>query len=114
VHFFVGDLGPAEAFYHRGLGLERRIWSWPGALFMAAGGYHHHVGVNTWAAGAPVASDDDAKLIEWTLEVPADEDVAAVSRSLTEVGQRVEPAGEHAVRATDAWGIVARVVSKRA
>lgn len=109
VHFFVGDLGPAEVFYHRGLGLERRIWSWPGALFMAAGGYHHHVGVNTWAAGAPVATDDDARLIEWTLEVPTDEDVEAVSRRLAGFGQRLEPAGDGAFVARDAWGIACRV-----
>ena len=30
----------------------RRVWSYPGALFLSAGGYHHHLGLNTWAAGA--------------------------------------------------------------
>jgi len=103
MHFFVGDLGPAEAFYHRGLGLERRIWSWPGALFLAA-----DVGVNTWAAGAPVASDDDAKLVEWTLMV-SDEKFDATSRRLAAAGQRIEPAGDVAFVVRDAWGIACRV-----
>jgi catechol 2,3-dioxygenase len=54
VHLHVGDLEAAEAYYHRALGLDRTVWSYPGALFLSAGGYHHHLGVNTWAA------DDDA------------------------------------------------------
>ena len=56
VHLYIGDLAEAAAFYHAGLGFDR-IGSFPGALFVSAGGYHHHVGLNTWAAGAPVAGD---------------------------------------------------------
>ena len=41
------SLDKAEAFYHRALGLDKTVWSYPGALFMSAGGYHHHVGLNT-------------------------------------------------------------------
>jgi catechol 2,3-dioxygenase len=63
VHFYVGDLDQASSFYHQGLGLDKVLWSLPGALFLSAGGYHHHVGVNTWVAGAPVATDADARLL---------------------------------------------------
>ena len=66
LHLHVGDLVEAEAFYHRALGLDKVVWSYPGALFLSAGGYHHHLGMNTWAAGAPPAGEDDAKLLEWT------------------------------------------------
>ncbi len=52
VHLYVADLERAAAFYHAGLGLDKTVWSYPGALFLSAGGYHHHLGVNTWAAGA--------------------------------------------------------------
>ena len=53
VHFFVGDLTSATSFYHRGMGLDLMTWRYPGALFTSAGGYHHHVGLNIWAAGSP-------------------------------------------------------------
>ncbi|TVR53669.1 MAG: hypothetical protein EA421_10700 [Gemmatimonadales bacterium] len=43
----------SEALYHQALGLDEVVWSYPGALFLSAGGYHHHLGLNTWAAGAP-------------------------------------------------------------
>ena len=63
VHLHVGNLGAAEAFYHVGLGFDKTVWSYPGALFFSAGGYHHHLGTNTWAPG-PSAADDEARLLE--------------------------------------------------
>src|SRR5690606_32118113 len=72
VHLHVGDLEAAEAFYHAGLGLDKVVWSYPGALFLSAGGYHHHLGVNTWARGASPATERDAHLLEWELVLPAD------------------------------------------
>jgi catechol 2,3-dioxygenase len=53
MHLSVDDVEKGSAFYHRGLGFDRMVWTYPGALFMAAGGYHHHLGTNTWSAGAP-------------------------------------------------------------
>src|SRR5687767_2965817 len=70
VHFYVGDIDEAAGFYHEGLGFDKIVWNYPGALFMSAGGYHHHVGTNTWAAGAPVATEKDAKLLDWELVLP--------------------------------------------
>ena len=52
VHLHVGDIDAAAAFYHAALGFDKVVWSYPGALFLSAGGYHHHLGTNTWAAGA--------------------------------------------------------------
>ena len=51
VHLHVGDLAGAEAFYHRALGFDKTVWSYPGALFFSAGGYHHHLGSNIWPPG---------------------------------------------------------------
>lgn len=107
VHFHVGDIDAAEAFYHQGLGFDKIVWSYPGALFMAAGGYHHHVGVNTWAAGAPLSSQDDAKLIDWELKLPT-EDADAAARSLELAGFSTVRS-ESAIAVTDPWGIKVRL-----
>jgi catechol 2,3-dioxygenase len=110
IHLFVGDLDRASAFYHAGLGLDRIQLNFPGALFMSAGGYHHHLGPNIWAAGAPPATDADARLLEWTLRVPEQADVEAAARSLAEAGHRVESEAGDAV-ATDPWGIAVRITA---
>ena len=49
IHLQVSDLERAEAFYCGLLGFEVTQRSYPGALFVSAGGYHHHLGLNTWA-----------------------------------------------------------------
>jgi catechol 2,3-dioxygenase len=105
VHLFVGDLDRAAAFYHAGLGLDKMVWSYPGALFLAAGGYHHHLGVNTWAAGAEPAGAEDARLLEWELVVPAERDAAEALASLREGGVTASDTG--IVR--DPWGTAVRV-----
>lgn len=51
IHLHVDDLDPGEHFYSTILGLNVTQRSYPGALFLAAGTYHHHVGLNTWAHG---------------------------------------------------------------
>jgi catechol 2,3-dioxygenase len=54
VHLQVADLGAAEGFHADTLGFDVTVRGYPGALFLAAGGYHHHLGLNTWAGeGAP-------------------------------------------------------------
>ena len=62
LHFYIGDLAVAERFYVGGLGFAVASRLFPGALFVAAGGYHHHVGLNVWAADQPLASAADAGL----------------------------------------------------
>ena len=104
VHFYVGDIDEAAKFYHAGLGMDKIVWNYPGALFMSAGGYHHHVGVNTWAAGASPATDDDAKLMEWNLVVPDVNAVQAAAASLAAAGYDVRAEGSSAT-ADDSWGI---------
>jgi catechol 2,3-dioxygenase len=56
VHLQVSDLDEAEAFYSGVLGFDVMVKGYAGALFVSAGGYHHHIGLNTWqslGAGAP-------------------------------------------------------------
>jgi len=107
------DLARAEAFYHAGLGLDKVVWGYPGALFLSAGGYHHHLGVNTWAAGAEPAGESDARLLEWEMVLPGQGDVQAALASLEASGATVE--GDSAgglVR--DPWGTALRLIPARA
>ncbi|MGH7581525.1 MAG: VOC family protein [Gemmatimonadales bacterium] len=111
VHLHVDDLEEAAAFYHAGVGLERIRLNFPGALFMSAGGYHHHLGTNTWAAGAPPAAEGDARLLEWTIRLPDHSGVEAVSRSLVDSGYRVRQDAGDAL-SSDPWGTTLRLTSR--
>ena len=106
LHLHVGDLSGADAFYHRALGFEPTA-TIPGALFLSAGGYHHHLGNNTWSSG-PSASDGDARLLEWTIVLPDASDVADVARSLRAAGYEAQEA-EGEVVAADPWGTSLRL-----
>ena len=105
MHLSIGDLEAGRAFYHDGLGLDITVWSYPGALFYSAGGYHHHLGTNTWAARARPASDAEARLLEWELVLPAASDVQEASASLRTAGFVVSGDGV----AADPWGTQLRL-----
>lgn len=107
VHLHVGTLEGADAFYHRALGFDKTVWSYPGALFLSAGGYHHHLGTNIWSPG-PAPSADRARLLEWDLLVPSTDDVADVKRSLQGAAYTVEETGD-GVTAADPWGTRLRI-----
>ena len=108
VHLHVGDLDAADAFYAEGLGFDRMVWRYPGALFLGAGGYHHHLGANTWARGAFAPREQDAKLLAWTIVLPTTDDVAALRTHLVsrDVAVNDEPDGMLLV---DPWGTPVRV-----
>ena len=86
MHLSVGDLAETRAFYHEALGLDVTVWSYPGALFLSAGGYHHHLGTNTWAAHARAATDGDARLLSWSLMLPSAEEVQRAAERLLRAG----------------------------
>jgi catechol 2,3-dioxygenase len=109
VHLHVGDLDRAAAFYHDGLGLDKVVWNYPGALFLSAGGYHHHLGTNTWSSGPP-ATDQDSRLLSWTVVLPSAADVDAVARSIESAGGPINRE-ETAVTAADPWGTIVRIVA---
>jgi catechol 2,3-dioxygenase len=109
VHLYVDDIAKAAAFYHDALGFDKVVWSYPGALFLSAGGYHHHLGTNTWAAGAATAKDDDARLLEWEVMVPRAEDADRAAASLRAAGYDAERQG-NAWQTTDPWGTRLRLV----
>jgi catechol 2,3-dioxygenase len=99
----VRDLAAAAALYSEALGFDRMVGRYPGALFLAASGYHHHLGTNTWAGSAaqPPAADE-AQLLEWTIELPGTAGLAAASASLASAGHGAEWDGE-ALVTRDPW-----------
>jgi catechol 2,3-dioxygenase len=101
LHLHVGQIDEAARFYSDALGFDRMVWRYPGALFMAAGGYHHHLGTNTWARNAPSPAEEDAKLLEWTIVTP---DAAQAREAAALAGYGVD--GE-LVR--DPWGTAVRL-----
>jgi catechol 2,3-dioxygenase len=69
VHMKVSDVPRSAAFYRDALGLEEQA-QLPSAAFLAAGGYHHHVGVNSWQSRGAAAAPDSApglRLVEFEL-----------------------------------------------
>ncbi|MEO5566980.1 MAG: VOC family protein [Gemmatimonadaceae bacterium] len=109
VHLHVGDIDRASAFYHDLIGFDKTVWNYPGALFMSAGGYHHHLGTNIWAAQSPPASENDAKLIEWEIVVPTVADVGRVEANVKQGGNAADREGA-AVLLRDPWGTTVRVI----
>jgi catechol 2,3-dioxygenase len=104
LHLHVGNLDEAAAFYRDALGLETTLSGYPGALFLAAGGYHHHLGVNTWAGeDAKAAAEHDARLLAWEVRLPDRADVALAGLRLEAAGHTVRRS-ESGVSVNDPWG----------
>jgi catechol 2,3-dioxygenase len=108
IHLHVGSLERAEAFYHAALGFDKMVWTYPGALFLAAGGYHHHLGTNTWSPG-PAPTGNQARLLEWELVVPDEDAASAAAQSLRAAGYSAD-AGD-GWSAADPWGTSLRIVA---
>lgn len=96
VHLQVADLAAAEDFYHGVLGFDV-IAELPGALFVSTGGYHHHIGLNTWhsaGAGPPAAGSVGLRDFEVLL---------ASEEELSPVLDRLEPAGTPVEAQNGGW-----------
>ena len=103
IHLRVADLRQAEQFYHGVLGFDVTAHM-PGALFVSAGGYHHHVGLNTWQSrGAPPPPADSVGLCFFTIQLPDQAEQARVLARLQTAGWSVERQGE-AIALRDPWG----------
>jgi catechol 2,3-dioxygenase len=103
VHLQVADIPSAEGFYNGALGLDVTVRSYPGALFLAAGGYHHHLGVNTWQSqGAPPPPDGALGLDRYELVLPSPDERDAAAERLGESGDPVRL--DEGVLATDPSG----------
>ncbi|MDP4098728.1 VOC family protein [Paenibacillus sp. P96] len=87
VHFHVSNLQDAEQFYVNLLGFDITARYGSMALFISAGGYHHHIGLNTWAGeGAPPVPENAAGIDYFTLRLPDQTALDEVVTRLTESG----------------------------
>lgn len=87
VHLQVSDLAEAERFYSGVLGFDVTVRGYPGALFVSAGGYHHHLGLNTWhSAGSPPATGGAAGLRRFEVVLPTGEELDRVLARARDAG----------------------------
>ncbi|MDX1521098.1 MAG: VOC family protein [Anaerolineae bacterium] len=96
IHLQVADVPTARQFYTEVLGLSH-MTDYPGATFLSAGGYHHHVGMNIWAGAAvPAPPADAARLLSYEMVLP-DQD------ALQAVVDRVKAAGVVLTKQDGSW-----------
>jgi catechol 2,3-dioxygenase len=94
VHLQVRDIAEADRFYHGALGLDVMQRMEPSALFLSAGGYHHHLGLNTWGvAGAPPQPAAAPGLDYFELVLPGAAALDATRTALTAHGVALEARG---------------------
>ncbi|MCC3293075.1 VOC family protein [Arthrobacter sp. zg-Y411] len=86
VHLQVGDTATAQAFYVETLGFERTAGFHGQALFVSAGGYHHHMAMNVWNSRGAGPRRDTLGLGEVLIGVPSADDVAALADRLKVAG----------------------------
>jgi catechol 2,3-dioxygenase len=104
VHLNVADLASSEGFYARALGLDVTVRSYPGALFVSAGGYHHHVGLNTWMGeGVPSPPAGARGLDRYEIVLPSAADLNAAEQRLAAHGVQASRS-EEGVTAIDPSG----------
>jgi catechol 2,3-dioxygenase len=91
VHLKVADVPRANAFYRDALGFQEQA-QLPSAAFVAAGGYHHHLGLNSWQSrGAKTAPDSAPGLRHIAFELSDPDALAALERRLAEASSTNEP-----------------------
>lgn len=98
VHLKVSDLERSLNFYCGLLGFELIIRYGPQAAFISAGGYHHHIGLNTWSSqGAPPAQDFGVGLYHLAILYPERKDLAAIFNRLRIAKYPLTGASDHGV-----------------
>ena len=98
VHLKVADLERALDFYRGVLGFELTQRYGAGAAFVSAGGYHHHIGLNTWeSAGGSPPPRGTTGLYHFAIRYPSRAALADALRRLREAGVSLEGASDHGV-----------------
>ncbi len=110
VHLQVADLAAAEAFYADILGFEAMVRGYPGALFVSAGGYHHHIGLNTWhSLGAGAPPPGAIGLRSFAVELPSQRELEVLLERVSSAGIEIDHgAGGALIRDPAGNGIVLR------
>ncbi len=98
VHLKVSDIDRALAFYCDILGMRLMQRYGTQAAFISAGGYHHHIGLNTWESkGGKPPAPGTTGLYHTAILYPTRKDLANVLKSLVEAGWQLDGASDHGV-----------------
>ena len=98
VHLKVADLARAIDFYHGVLGFDVTQRMGDSAAFLSAGGYHHHIGLNTWhSEGGPPPAPGTTGLYHLAIRYPTRAELADALRRLIEAGIELDGAADHGV-----------------
>jgi catechol 2,3-dioxygenase len=103
IHLNVANIPAAEDFYSGALGFDVMVRTYPGALFVAAGGYHHHIGLNTWeSAGGQAPAPGSTGLRSFEIVLPSREEADRVAEQARAAGADVT-AGDNGAIVLDPW-----------
>ena len=106
IHLQVSDLEASRRFYVDLLGFDVMQDTYPGALFVAAGGYHHHLGMNTWAGrGVPRPPENAVGLERFAVNLPDMSSLEVLAERLQRAGADVPEVSDNSVYVRDPDGI---------
>ena len=112
VHLRAGDIPTAERFYNQILGFDI-VARLPSALFVSAGGYHHHLGLNTWQSrNAPQPPANSVGLGNYTIFVPGAEALDPIAARLDTASIKYERSADE-LSVDDPWGNHVRIVAEK-
>ncbi len=98
IHLTVSDLERSVKFYRDLLGFEITSTYGNSAVFLAAGGYHHHIGLNTWQGkGATPPPPGHTGLYHFAILFPNRKELARILKRLYEINYPIEGASDHGV-----------------
>lgn len=98
VHLTVADLDQSLAFYRDILGFEVTAQYGSGAVFLSAGGYHHHIGLNTWAGkGVTPPPPGHSGLYHFAILFPTRKELAKAFKKLQDANYSITGASDHGV-----------------
>jgi catechol 2,3-dioxygenase len=101
VHLKVADIERSLKFYRDLLGFEVQQYYGDSAVFISAGGYHHHIGLNTWhSKNAGPAPINAAGLYHVAILYPTRKDLATILKRLIEASYSLTGASDHGVSET--------------
>jgi catechol 2,3-dioxygenase len=110
VHLQVGDTAVAREFYVDQLGFETTTSLGDSALFVSAGGYHHHMAMNTWNSRGAGPRQLALGLAQVDIRVPSADDLGALGERLRHFGHEVRDDGQ-TVSFDDPWNNLIRVAA---
>jgi catechol 2,3-dioxygenase len=108
VHLSVGDVGSAHEFYVNRLGFEATATMGSSALFVSAGGYHHHMAMNTWNSAGSGKRRLALGLGEVDIIVPGGDDLGALGERMSHYGVQTRDDGQ-SLSFDDPWANTVRV-----